>query len=139
MTNILTWVKFSTAAVCSAVSYAFGGFDTMLRILLIMALIDYITGVCAAVFTKTLSSKTGFNGILKKIVILCVVSCAHLLGNALGVEQIRSAVIGFYIANEGISIVENAALLGVPMPEKLLSILKQIKDKEEQNGIQIQN
>lgn len=139
MTNILTWIKIAFAAICSVASYAFGGFDAVLKILLIMCVIDYITGVCAAVFKKTLSSRTGFNGILKKAVILCVVACAHLIGDALGVEQIRSAVIGFYIANEGISIVENAARLGVPMPQKLISILKQLKDKEEQNGIQIQN
>lgn len=139
MSNIFTWIKISCAAFCSAISYVFGGFDTVLKILLIMATIDYVTGVCAAVFKKTLSSKTGFNGILKKAVILCVVACAHLIGDALGVAQIRSAVIGFYIANEGISIVENAARLGVPMPQKLISILKQLKDKEEQNGIQIQN
>ncbi len=133
MTNIITWIKLGCAAVCSGLTYVLGGFDTMLTILLIMAVIDYITGVSAAVVHKNLSSKTGFNGILKKIAILCVIACAHLLGQTLGIEQIRGAVLGFYIANEGISIVENAAALGVPLPKKFTDILKQLKSKEEED------
>lgn len=131
MTNVITWVKIGTATVCSALSYMMGGFDALLQVLLVLSVIDYITGVSAAVATKTLSSKTGFIGILKKLAILCVVACAHLLGQTLGLAQIRSAVIGFYIANEGISIAENSASLGVPLPKKLMEILNQLKDKEE--------
>lgn len=133
MSNIFTWTKLACAAAASAISYVFGGMDTLLGVLLIMAVIDYLTGVSAAVVKKNLSSKTGFYGILKKIAVLCVIACANLLGASLGIEQIRDAVIGFYIANEGISILENAAALGVPLPKKLTDILKQLKSKEEED------
>ena len=135
MTNVITWVKICTAALCSGLSYVVGGFDALLRVLLVLSVIDYVTGVSAAVAAKTLSSKTGFIGILKKIAILCVIGCAHLLGQTLGLAQIRSAVIGFYIANEGISIAENSAALGVPLPKKLMEILNQLKDKEDDDDL----
>jgi len=137
MNSVFTWIKLGCASVCGVAAYVFGGFDTILKILLIMCVIDYLTGVSAAIVHKNLSSKAGFNGILKKIAILCIVAVAHLLGGTLGLDQIRSAVIGFYIATEGISIMENAAALGVKMP-KLIAILKQLKDREdEENDIQL--
>lgn len=135
MNDIFTWIKLATAAILSAASYIFGGMDMIFKILIVFMAIDYITGVSAAVYTKKLSSRTGFNGILKKIAILCLIASAHMLGEVMGMEEIRSAVIGFYLANEGISIMENAARLGIPLPEKLVGILKQLKDKEEENDI----
>lgn len=135
MTNLITWIKIGVAALCSGLSFVVGGFDALLQALLVMSVIDYITGVSAALATKTLSSKTGFAGILKKIAILCVVACAHLLGQTLGIPQIRSAVIGFYIANEGISIAENSAALGVPLPKKFMEVLSQLKDKEDKDDL----
>lgn len=130
MTDIFTWIKLIFAGICGGLTYVFGGLDAVLKILIIMMAIDYITGVCTAIYRKELCSRTGFNGILKKAAILCIVACAHMLGNAMGVAEIRSAVIGFYIANEGISIVENAASLGVPMPQKLIDILSNFKETE---------
>lgn len=131
MSDIFTWIKVAAAGICGMFSYVFGGMDTFLKILVIMMVIDYITGVSAAICKKVLSSHTGFTGIMKKIAILCVVSCAHLLGNAMGIGEIRSAVIGFYIANESISIVENSADMGIPMPQKLIAILKKFKEQED--------
>ncbi len=94
--------------------------------------------MCAAIYKKELCSRTGFNGILKKVSVLCIVACAHLIGNAMGTGEIRSAVIGFYIANEAISIVENAISLGVPMPKKFVDILIKFKETEEKtDGLQI--
>ena len=90
-------------------------------------MIDYISGVLASVKTKTLSSEVGFSGLLKKIGILCVAALGHFIGQALSMPDIRSVVIGFYITNEGISILENVALLGVPLPQKLIDMLSQVK------------
>ena len=132
MTDIFTWVKIFVAGICGMFTYIFGGMDTVLQVLVILMVIDYITGVSAAICKKVLSSHTGFTGIMKKITILCVVACAHLLGNAMGIGEIRSAVIGFYIANESISIVENSADMGIPMPKKLIAILKKFKEQEDE-------
>lgn len=131
MTDIIMWVKIAFAGICGWLGYIFGGLDAMLKILITMIVIDYITGVCAAVYRKDLCSRTGFNGILKKLAILCVVACAHLLGDMMGATEIRTAVIGFYIANEGISIVENAVDLGVPMPKRLIDILNKFKEGDD--------
>ena len=135
MNDIITWIKLAFAGVCSGLSYVFGGMDALLSVLLIMIVIDYITGISAAIYRKELCSSVGFNGILRKAAILCIVACAHMLGQMMGVGEIRSAVIGFYIANEGISIMENATDLGVPMPEKLVYILKKFKEKEDEDDI----
>ena len=132
MTDIFTWVKICVAGICGMFTYIFGGMDTVLQVLVILMVIDYITGVSAAICKKVLSSHTGFTGIMKKITILCVVACAHLLGNAMCIGEIRSAVIGFYIANESISIVENSADMGIPMPKKLIAILKKFKEQEDE-------
>lgn len=131
MTDFITWIKLAFAGICGGLTYIFGGLDTVLRVLIIMIVIDYITGVSAAICRRELCSEAGFNGILKKAAILCIVACSHLLGKAMGVSEIRSAVIGFYIANEGISIVENSADLGVPMPRKFIAILNKFKESEE--------
>ena len=135
MNDIFMWIKIAFAGVCGMFTYIFGGMDTILQILVIMMAIDYITGVCGAIFQKNLSSRTGFTGILKKATILCIVACAHLLGHYMGVGEIRSAVIGFYIANESISIMENAADMGVTMPKKLIEILKKFKSEEDDYDI----
>ena len=131
MTDILTWVKIAFAGVFGAISFLFGGFDTVAQILVVMMVIDYATGICAAICRKDLCSRTGYMGIMKKAAILCIVACSHLLGKFMGVAEIRSAVIGFYIANESISIVENTSDMGVPMPKKFIYILKKFKDMED--------
>ncbi len=130
MSDIIIWIKLIFAGICGGLTYIFGGLDAVLKILIILMAIDYITGVCAAIYRKELCSRTGFNGILKKAAILCIVACAHMIGAIMNVAEIRSAVIGFYIANEGISIVENAVSLGVPMPQKLIDILNKFKETE---------
>lgn len=127
--NIQTMIKAFCAVFCAILTKIFGGLDTVLLVLTALIIIDYITGVAAAAYAKELSSKTGFRGILKKICILSLVAAAHLIGVTVGVIELRSVVIGFYIANEGISIIENAASAGVPMPERLIDVLKQLKQK----------
>lgn len=135
MTDIITWVKLVFAGLCGMFSYIFGGLDAMLKILITMMVIDYLTGISAAVYRKELCSRTGFNGILKKATILCIVACGHLLGDMMGATEIRHTVIGFYIANEGISIIENAADLGVPMPQKVIDILNKFKERKNDDDL----
>lgn len=112
--------------------YFLGGFDTMLITLLIFMLIDYITGVLVAIKKKKLSSKIGFDGILKKGFIILFVGTVNLLGVAMGIDELRYLIISFYLANEGISIIENGAKLGVPIPQKILDVLHQLKDEEHE-------
>ena len=121
--------KAVTGFIFSAVCFLFGTPDKFFVVLLAFIVIDYITGICAGVATKTLSSKTGAKGIMKKMVILCIVALSQMADVIAGTEILRNAAIGFYIANEGISIMENAARTGVKLPEKLIEMLEQLKKK----------
>lgn len=122
----MTYLKIASGVIVSTVTFIWGGFDAVFVVFLCLMAIDYITGVMGAVRQKKLSSQDGFNGLLKKAGMLAVVALAHFVGVYTQIAEIRSLVIGFYIANEGISILENAAILGVPLPQKLVDILKQI-------------
>lgn len=95
--------------------------------------VDYLTGVLVAVYQIKLSSTIGFHGIAKKIVIFCLVAIAHVVDAKIiqNGSVVRTAVIFFYINNEGISVLENASVLGLPVPKKLKDVLEQIKDKED--------
>lgn len=134
MRNVITVGQYVFTGIGGVMGYLFGGADGFLYALIAFVVIDYITGVLAAIYTKQLSSEVGFKGIAKKVMIFLLVA----IGNIIDVEilksgaVLRTAVIFFYISNEGISIIENAARLELPIPEKLIDVLKQIKpDKEE--------
>ena len=127
MEEIMRYIKMVVGAICGAVTFIWGGIDSLFVVFLSMMKIDYVTGILAAVKAKTLSSEVGFNGLLKKIGMLLIVAVGHFVGDVTGMPEVRSIVIGFYIANEGISILENAGRLGVPLPDKLLSVLKQLE------------
>ncbi len=128
-------IKAIFAALGAALGYVFGDWDGFILALIIFIVIDYVTGVICAVCNKQLSSEIGFKGILKKIFILLMVGVANILDGIMGLGGIiRSAVIFFYIANEGISIVENAAVLGLPVPEKIKDILEQLKEEEDNDN-----
>ena len=129
MNNILTVIKMIFSAIMSSLSYLFGGFDGLLIALLFCIVADYITGVLAAIYEKKLNSQTGFRGIIKKVVILIIVALAVEISAVTGAESIRDLVICFYIANEGISILENAGRMDVPFLSKLKDLLEQLKDK----------
>lgn len=130
MDNFLTWIKVVFGALMSLLSYLFGGLDMLLGALLVCIATDYITGVFAAVYEKRLNSETGFRGILKKVVMLCVVVLAHMLENAANLSGVRDLVVGFYIANEGISILENAGRMQVPVAKNLFDLLEQLKQNQ---------
>ncbi len=113
--------------------YFLGGCDGLLYALLAFVVIDYITGVMCAINDKTLSSEVGFRGICRKVLIFLLVGIANILdvhvirtGSVL-----RTAVIFFYISNEGISLLENASHLGLPVPEKIKIVLEQLHDRSE--------
>ena len=107
-----------------------GGADGLIKALIIFAIVDYITGVAAAAIEHRLNSEIGFKGITKKLLLFCIVGVAHVLDlYVLGTGAVcRSAVVLFYIANEGLSIVENVARCGLPIPDKLRVILEQLKE-----------
>ena len=117
------------SAIMSTLSYLFDEFDGLLIALLFCIVADYITGVLAAIYEKKLNSQTGFRGIIKKVVILIIVALAVEISAVTGTESIRDLVICFYIANEGISILENAGRMDVPFLSKLKDLLGQLKNK----------
>lgn len=121
------------AAIGTGLTYIFGGWDTVLLALVVFMALDYLTGVMAAIANKELNSNVGFKGILKKFTILIVLIVAVLLDRLLnsGTWVFRTLVAYFYIANEAISLLENSARTGLPVPQKLLDILAQLKKKGE--------
>lgn len=112
--------------------YLMGGFDIAIQSLLIVMVIDYLTGIASAIYNKELSSKTGFKGIIKKFCYLCVVALSVVIDNLTSQSGlIRTLVIYFFVANDGLSIIENMAEMGVKLPQKLIDSLEQIKKKGE--------
>ena len=127
------------AAVGGWLGYFLGGCDGLLYALIAFVVIDYITGVMCAINDKTLSSAVGFKGICKKVLIFLMVGIGHILDTkVIGTGSVlRTAFIFFYISDEGISLIENAAHLGLPIPQKLRDVLEQLHnraEKEENNG-----
>ena len=125
-------VKTISAGIASLATFVFGEPDLWLKLLLLMVVADYISGIAAAVIAHTLNSRVGALGILKKVMYFFVVVVAHVIDvvtNAGGV--LRNLTIGFLIANEGISILENTSRCGVPWPQKLKDVLGQLKNKKE--------
>lgn len=112
--------------------YLVGGIDIAIQSLLIVIFIDYLTGIASAIYNKELSSKIGFKGILKKFSYLCVVALSVVIDNLTAQSGlIRTLVIYFFVANDGLSIIENMAEMGVKLPQKLIDSLEQIKKKGE--------
>lgn len=126
-------------AVGSALSYFIGGVDTMFLVLCIFLAIDYITGIIVAGIFKNspktdtgkLSSMTSFKGLCKKFFVVILVGVAHLLDVVLGANFIRGGVVLAFISNETISIIENAGLMGVPIPAPLKKAIDILNDREE--------
>ena len=120
-------------AISSTILYLLGGWDIALKCLVIVMIIDYITGVMSAIFNKKVDSRIGLKGILKKFGYLCIVALSVILDTITGeTGVIRTLVIYFFVANDGISIIENIAKMGVPMPKKLIDVLEQLKKKGDE-------
>lgn len=125
MKDILNFIKAIFTAIGGFLGYVLGGHDSFLYALIAFVVIDYLTGVMLAIIKGRLSSAVGFEGIFKKVMIFLMVAIGHTIDAYLikNGGAIRTAVIFFYISNEGISILENSANIGLPIPEKLKEIL----------------
>lgn len=135
------WIVVQTviAAMGGWLGWFLGGLDGFLYALIIFVIVDYITGIMMAIINKELSSEIGARGIFKKILIFILVGIAHIIDSRLIGEGsvIRTAVIFFYLSNEGISIIENSTRIGLPVPQKLKDVLAQLHGKskgEDENG-----
>lgn len=133
MKEVLTYIQMAVASVGGFIGAFLGGLDGFIYALAIMVLLDYLLGVVIAVVQKKLSSSVGFRGIAKKVLIFAFVGIGatidtYIIGSG---SAIRTAVIFFYLANEGISILENAAALGLPVPPKLRDVLAQLNDGDK--------
>ena len=129
---IWTKVQIALTALGGWLGYFLGGMDGLMIALIVMMTLDYVSGVMCAIIDKKLSSAVGFKGICKKVFILMLVGVAHIIDlHVVGTgSALRGAVICFYMSNEGLSLLENAAHIGLPIPDKLRDILSQLHDKE---------
>jgi len=134
MKNIINNIQLIFTAIGGYLGYFLGGLDGFIYALITFVVIDYLTGVMAAIVERKLSSEIGFRGIFKKMLIFLLVAVGNIVDkNLIGTGgAVRTAVIFFYISNEGISIIENAIRIGLPVPEKLKNVLEQLQNKEDE-------
>jgi len=132
----LIWAKIqmAAAAVGGWLGYFLGGSDGLLIALIVFVTLDYVTGVMCAIIDKKLSSEVGFKGLFRKMLIFALVGVGHIVDtNVVGSgSALRSAVICFYLSNEGLSVLENAAHIGLPVPDKLKDILAQLHGRKDE-------
>lgn len=134
MKEFWNMVQLVFTAIGGWLGYFLGGCDGLIIALVVFVAVDYLTGILCAVADKSLSGEVGFKGIAKKVVIFMLVGMANILDvEVIGTGSVlRTAVIFFYLSNEGISILENSAHLGLPIPKKLKDVLEQIHDRSEE-------
>ena len=133
----IIWSKIQMAAAWfgGVLGYYLGGMDGLMIALLVFMALDYITGVMCAVADRKLSSAVGFKGICKKVLILMLVGLAHIVDvHVVGTgSALRGAVLCFYLSNEGLSLLENAAHLGLPVPDRLKDVLSQLHNRNDKS------
>lgn len=136
MKAIWNGIQAGLAAVGGFLGWYLGGMDGLIYALIAFVVTDYLTGVMCAVINKKLSSEVGARGIFKKILIFALVGVGHIIDSQIigSGSILRTAVIFFYLSNEGISIIENAAVIGLPVPDKLRDVLAQLQDHAEKGG-----
>lgn len=126
--------RFSFDSICmigSFLIYILGGIDNLLITFFGMMIIDYITGILSAIYSKKLNSKIGVKGIIKKFAYLCIIASTVLLDKMLNSDNtIRTVIIYFFVANEGLSIVENLGKMKIQLPKKLIDVFEQLKKEE---------
>ena len=129
-------IQLVFAAIGGWLGYFLGGCDGLLIALVVFVVVDYLTGVMCAIADHKLSSAVGFKGICRKVLIFLLVGIANILDVQVirSGSVLRTAVIFFYISNEGVSLVENAAHLGLPVPDKLKDVLEQLHDRDGKEG-----
>lgn len=133
MKELWNMCQLAFTAVGGWLGYFLGGCDGLTIALVLFVVIDYITGVMCAVVDRKLSSAVGFKGIFRKVLIFMLVGIANIIDVQVikSGSVLRTAVVFFYLSNEGLSLIENSVHLGLPVPEKLKAVLKQLNDKEE--------
>ena len=123
-------INFISGTLLASVTYFLGGWDNALQTLLLVMALDYITGICKAIKQKKLNSKAGLLGFLKKFGYLVIVALSVVIDHIAGeTGVVRTMVIYFFIANDGLSILENWGAIGLPMPKKLFELLEQLKQE----------
>lgn len=133
MEKLFNWISVVFGLVGGVFTYWLGGWDVMLKTIAFLAIVDYVTGLIKGVYTKTLSSEIGFKGLLKKIVMFIIIAVAFAMQNLMNnTVPLREVVIMFYIANEALSLLENAAIF-IPIPQPLKDVLLQLRDKDYTN------
>lgn len=136
MKEAINTLQLIFTAIGGYIGYFLGGFDGLIYALVAFVVIDYITGMMAAVIEKKLSSNIGFRGIFKKVLIFTLVGIGHTIDFYL-IEKgsaVRTAVVFFYLSNEGLSIMENTAKVGLPIPEKLKTVFTELRREDGKNG-----
>jgi len=136
MKEVWIWVQAAFVALGGGLGWLLGGLDGFVYALVAVVVLDYLTGIMCAIVERKLSSEIGFRGIFKKVAIFVMIAVAHIVcTHVLGYDSaaIRTAVIFFYIANEGLSVLENASRLGLPVPEKLKDVLAQLRNRNTKN------
>ena len=127
-----TIINYISSTILTTIVYFLGGLDMALKTLLILMVLDYITGICKSIVNKKVNSIIGLKGIIKKVGYLILVALSFLLDGVVGdTGAIRNLVVYFFVANEGISILENWGAMGLPLPSKILEVLEQLK---KENG-----
>jgi toxin secretion/phage lysis holin len=136
MSNLETAINIGFGGIGGFLGWLFGGLDGFLYALIVFVIADYFTGVLAAGVQKKLSSNVGFTGIAKKLTIFILVAIANIIDTHIikTGSAVKLSVVFFYISNEGISIIENAVIIGLPVPKKLKDVLLQISKEESNNG-----
>ena len=134
MKDIWNAAQLAITAIGGWLGWVLGGWDGFLYALVVFVVTDYLTGLMAAAVEKKLSSEIGFKGIFRKVLIFMLVGIGHMLDTRVigDGSVLRTAVIFFYISNEGISIIENAGRIGLPIPQKLKAVLEQLKTKGDE-------
>ena len=136
MKDFIHTLQLLFTAIGGYIGWFLGGFDGLVYTLVAFVVIDYITGVMVAVLEKKLSSNIGFKGIFKKMLIFIFVGIGHIIDFHIikNGSAVRTAVIFFYLSNEGLSIIENATRIGLPVPEQLKVVFKELKKGDEKDG-----
>ena len=134
MKDVWNMIQFTLTLIGGWVGWFLGGMDGLIYALIAFVAIDYLTGVMCAIDDCTLSSEVGFRGICRKMLIFLLVAIGHIIDSTViqSGSTLRTAVIFFYLSNEGISILENAGHLGLPIPKKLKAILEQLDEEDEE-------
>lgn len=136
MKEVWNSIRLAITAIGGWLGYILGGLDGLLYALIAFTAIDYVTGVMCAIIDRKISSKVGWRGIFKKIITFMLVAVGHIIDQKLigSGNAFRTAVICFYISNEGISILENATHIGLPVPKKLKDVLQQVHNDDDKNN-----